>query len=79
MEKKGTLKQKRRLKGDQNPQKGPLGDLGLRTQLGTVRQKQEKVSPYLDLKMYKPPTSKTRLPETHGQYLQVVIPVIFFW
>ena len=34
MEKKGTLRQKRRPKGDPNPQKGPLGDPG--TQLGTV-------------------------------------------
>ena len=38
MEKKGTLRQKRRPKGDPNPQKGPLGDLGplKGTQLGTV-------------------------------------------
>ena len=38
MEKKGTLRQKRRPKGDPNPQKGPLGDPGLLkgTQLGTV-------------------------------------------
>ena len=38
MEKKGTLRQKRRPKGDPNPQKGPLGDPGplKGTQLGTV-------------------------------------------
>ena len=38
MEKKGTLRQKRRPKGDPNPQKGPLGDPGTLkgTQLGTV-------------------------------------------
>ena len=38
MEKKGTLGQKRRPKGDPNPQKGPLGDPGplKETQLGTV-------------------------------------------
>ena len=34
MEKKRTLRQKRRPKGDPNPQKGPLGDPG--TQMGTV-------------------------------------------
>ena len=41
MEKKGTLRQKRRPKGDPNPQKGPLGDPGplKGTQLGTVRQR----------------------------------------
>ena len=40
MEKKGTLRQKRRPKGDPNPQKGPLGDPGplKGTQLGTVHQ-----------------------------------------
>ena len=39
MEKKGTLRQKRRPKGDPNPQKGPLGDPGplKGTQLGTVQ------------------------------------------
>ena len=38
MEKKGTLRQKRRPKGDPNPQKGPLGDPGplKGTHLGTV-------------------------------------------
>ena len=38
MEKKGTSRQKRRPKGDPNPQKGPLGDPGTLkgTQLGTV-------------------------------------------
>ena len=38
MEKKGTLRQKRRPKGDPNPQKGPLGDPGTLkgTQMGTV-------------------------------------------
>ena len=38
MEKKGTLRQKRRPKGDPNPQKGPQGDPGplKGTQLGTV-------------------------------------------
>ena len=38
MEKKGTLRQKRRPKGDPNPQKGPLGDPGplKETQLGIV-------------------------------------------
>ena len=41
MEKKGTLRQKRRPKGDPNPQKGPLGDPGTLkgTQLGTVLKK----------------------------------------
>ena len=39
MEKKGTLGQKRRPKGDPNPQKGPLGDPGplKGTHLGTVK------------------------------------------
>ena len=38
MEKKGTLEQKRRPKGDPNPQKGPLGDPGplKGTHVGTV-------------------------------------------
>ena len=38
MEKRGTLGQKRRPKGDPNRQKGPLGDPGplKGTQLGTV-------------------------------------------
>ena len=38
MEKKGTLRQKRRPKGDPNPQKGPLGDPGplKGTHVGTV-------------------------------------------
>ena len=38
MEKKGTSRQKRRPKGDPNPQKGPLGDPGILkgTQMGTV-------------------------------------------
>ena len=39
MEKKGTLRQKRRPKGDPNPQKGPLGDPGplKGTHWGTVQ------------------------------------------